>query len=48
MNSVEKEVGSVCIEAKKKNICSYEATEFVNVLSKMISGYYANKEEEQD
>lgn len=47
MDSVEREAGSVCIEIKEKNICSNEVTEFVKVLSKMISGYYANKEEEQ-
>lgn len=47
MDSVEREAGSVCIETKKENVCSDEVTEFVNVLSKMISGYYANKEEEQ-
>lgn len=48
MNSVEKEVGSVCIKIGEGNVCSTEVTEFVKVLSKMISGYYANKEEEQD
>lgn len=42
MNSVEKEVGSVYNE---KNTCSDEATEFVVVLAKMISEYYANEKE---
>lgn len=47
MDSVEKKVSSVCSKTEKENICSIEATEFVKVLSKMISGYYVNKEEEQ-
>lgn len=47
MDSVEKEAGSVCIEIKEKNVRSNEMTEFVKALSKMISGYYASKEEEQ-
>ena len=48
MNGVEKEVGSVCIKREEKNICSDGATEFVKVLSKMISEYYVNQEEEQE
>lgn len=43
MDSVEKEVGSVYNE---KNTCSDEATEFIVVLSKMISEYYASEEED--
>lgn len=43
MDSVEKEVGSVYNE---KNTCSNEATEFIVVLSKMISEYYASEEED--
>lgn len=48
MNSVEKEVGSVCDKREQKNVRSIETTEFVKVLSKMISEYYLNKEEEQE
>lgn len=48
MNGVEKKVGSVCDKIEEKNICSIETTEFVKVLSKMISEYYLNKEEEQE
>lgn len=43
MDSVEKEVGSVCNE---KNVCSDKTTEFIVVLSKMISEYYASEEED--
>ena len=38
-----KEVGSVCNE---KNVYSDMATEFIVVLSKMISEYYASEEED--
>ena len=48
MDSVGKEVGSVCIKKEEKNIRSSEATEFVKVLSKIISEYYVNKEEGQE
>lgn len=48
MDSVEKKVSSVCSKAEKENVCSVEMTEFVKVLSKMISEYYVNKEEEQE
>ena len=48
MNDVVKEVGSVGIKREEKNICSNEKTEFVKVLSKIISEYYVNKEEEQE
>lgn len=43
VDNVEKEVGSVCNE---KNVCSDTATEFIVVLSKMISEYYASEEED--
>lgn len=48
MNDVVKEVGSVGIKREEKNIRSNEKTEFVKVLSKIISEYYVNKEEEQE
>lgn len=45
MDSVERKEGSVYNET---NICSDEMTKFVKALSKMISGYYTEEEEEQD
>lgn len=45
MDSVEREEGSVYSET---NTCSNEMTKFVKVLSKMISRYYTEEEEEQD